>query len=310
MVNKQSLKVLILVANSTIYPSKLMVPLIRNTWGKDNRVETFIYQGGEKNSYHDENKIYLNISNSYEDAPLKTMKVLKYINENFEFDFVFRVTTTCYINITNLLLFLENIEPLDCYLGKEEIYPSIRGGNKESVKFISGAGIIISRDVVKKIIDKEESYDHQTLLDDVALGKLITEKTNVPFQEGFREDYYYGLPKTKNIDPKNYHYRFRLDLQYFPRYLECLILINLYYKFKKNVFESKYWQIIFLTIDFCLNIIFLFFKLINPKYIKYLLHKLIQNIYKLLVNILKLNLLIYNLSRKIKKIYLKLNIKK
>ena len=57
----------------------------------------------------------------------------------------------------------------------------------------------------------------------------------------------------------------------------------------KNVFESNYWQIIFSIIDFYLNILFLFFKLINPKYIKYLLHKLTQNIYKLFVNIVKSN---------------------
>ena len=204
MVNNQSLKVLILVANSTIYPSKLMVPLIGNTWGKDKRVKTFIYQGGVESPYHDGNKIYLNISNSYEDAPIKTMKVLKYINENFEFDFVFRVTTTSFINITNLISFLKNIDPLDCYLGVEDIYPPIRDSKTETFRFISGAGIIISKDVVNKIIDNEESYEHQLSLDDVALGKLITEKTNI-LSRRFREDYYYGLPKTKNINPKNYH---------------------------------------------------------------------------------------------------------
>jgi hypothetical protein len=310
MVNNQSPKVLILVANSTSYPSKLMVPLISKTWGKDNRVETFFYQGGVKSAYHDENKIYLNISNSYEDAPIKTMEVLKYINKNFEFDFVFRVTTTCFINIANLLSFLKNIESTNCYLGQEDIYPPTRDSNTEVVRFLSGAGIIISKDVVKKIIDNEESYEHKLYADDVALGKLITEKTNIPFQEGFREDYYYGLPKTKNINPNNYHYRFKLNVQYFPRYLECLVLINLHYKFKINVFESKYWQIIFSIIDFYLHIIFLFFKLINPKYIKYLLHKLINNIYKLFVNIIKSNLFIYNLSKNIKKRYLGLRKKK
>ncbi len=305
MISKQSPKVLILVANSTAYPSKLMVPLIKYTWGKDQRANTFFYQGGVKRSYHDENTIYLNISNSLSDAPIKVLEVLKYIDNNFEFDFVFRVTTTAYVNITNLLSFLKKIHPLDCYLGVEDIYPPVRNSKTNNFKFLSGAGLVISKDVVKKIIKKEEQYkqilfEERLLMDDVALGKLITRDINTPFQEGFREDYYNGIPKTKNIDHKNYHYRFRLDLQYYPRYLECLVLINLYFKFKTNVFESKNWQIIFMIIDFLLNIVFLILKLINPKYINFLFGKLKQNAPKLFVKLIKSNLFLHKLAKKIK----------
>ena len=134
----------------------------------------------------------------------------------------------------------------------------------------------------------------------ISLGKLITKDINTPFQEGFREDYYNGIPKTKNIDHKNYHYRFRLDLQYYPRYLECLVLINLYFKFKTNVFESKNWQIIFMIIDFLLNIVFLILKLINPKYINFLFGKLKQNAPKLFVKLIKSNLFLHKLAKKIK----------
>ena len=59
----------------------------------------------------------------------------------------------------------------------------------------------------------------------MAICKLITEK-QISLQE-VAAKIITNFPR-QNINPKNYHYRFRLDLQYFPRYLECVVLVNLY----------------------------------------------------------------------------------
>ena len=44
---------LILVTNSTLYPSNIILPFLKNTWGKDERVNIIYYQGGENKTFLD-----------------------------------------------------------------------------------------------------------------------------------------------------------------------------------------------------------------------------------------------------------------
>jgi hypothetical protein len=52
------------------------------------------------------------------------------------------------------------------------LYSGYNGLYKNSIPFISGAGIWLSRDNVQYIIDNQSSLDKQ-LIDDVAIGKLL-----------------------------------------------------------------------------------------------------------------------------------------
>lgn len=296
---KNEMRIIILVANSTYYPSNLMVPVILSTWGKDKRVKTLIYQGGAEVPYHTDEKIFLDIDNSYESASEKTKKVFEYVYQNFEFDFLFRVTTTAYINIENLIKFLDTISQDKCYLGVLDYYPPVRDSKTLTIPFISGAGLILSRDIVEIIISNSDKYDIN-LLDDVALGKLLIKELKIEPKLGFREDYYKNIPSLNEINPEGYHFRFKLGVNYIPRFLEVIVLVNLFLKFKWNVFNSKFLKQVFNFIDQILKIIFVLFKLFNLNFIKYKFNKMTNKLYRFFVKLIKSNKFTYGVAKRIK----------
>ena len=205
-----------------------MTPLIIKTWGKDPRVKTLIYQGDSEERYHDENKIYLTSSNEFNSASKRTLEVLKYSLENIDFDYLLRVTTTTYINIENLILFLRNKEPKNLFCGVSDFYPPFDTDEKK-IRFISGAGFILSKDLVKLTVDNSNNFDFSFNLDDVSIGKLLINELGIETQEGYRQDFYNRLPINRDIDINNYHYRFKLTVSHHPRYLEAVVLVLLHF---------------------------------------------------------------------------------
>jgi hypothetical protein len=73
------LKILILVANSNQYPSSTIVPFLKRTWGKDKRVRTIFYQGGETKDSFKNNILKLNIPSSQEFVNEKGLKAFEWI---------------------------------------------------------------------------------------------------------------------------------------------------------------------------------------------------------------------------------------
>ena len=294
-------KILILVANSTYYPSNLMTPLIIKTWGKDPRVKTLIYQGDSEESYHDENKIYLTSSNEFNSASKRTLEVLKYSLENIDFDYLLRVTTTTYINIENLILFLRNKEPKNLFCGVSDFYPPFDTGEKK-IRFISGAGFILSKDLVKLTVDNANNFDFSFNLDDVSIGKLLINELGIETQEGYRQDFYNRLPINRDIDINNYHYRFKLTVSHHPRYLEAVVLVLLHFKFEKKFYESYIWKLIFDILDLILFIVFGIIRLLNPHYLLSIFRASINIINKLFVKIIKSNNVTHSISKFVKRI--------
>lgn len=96
---------------------------------------------------------------------LKTLSAFRYVLENYEFEFLFRTNTSSFVDLPRLLDHL-NDKP------KTGLYAGVIGTVFQNDKFASGAGILMSRDVVERICLDGENWKHG-LIDDIAIGELV-----------------------------------------------------------------------------------------------------------------------------------------
>jgi hypothetical protein len=108
------------------------------------------------------------ITNSPEDwslIGLKTIMAFKHVLENYDFEYLFRTNTSSYLDTDGLLDFLEG-KP------KTSLYGGVAGKVFGNSEFASGAGILLSRDVVERIVSRSEDWKHG-LVDDIAVADLV-----------------------------------------------------------------------------------------------------------------------------------------
>ena len=68
------MKLLVLVTNSTAYPSNTIVPFLKLTWGKDERIDTIYYQGGAEKISFKYPILKLDVPSSFEHVNEKVVK--------------------------------------------------------------------------------------------------------------------------------------------------------------------------------------------------------------------------------------------
>jgi len=111
---------------------------------------------------------------------VKTVNCFEYIYNNYDFDYIFRTNLSSFIDINGLIKKFKS-------LPKNKVY----GGHSTSVsdfRYISGAGIIFSKDIVKLIIENKKSFNI-SIIDDVAFGQLL-HKFNINIIEQKRKNYF------------------------------------------------------------------------------------------------------------------------
>ena len=92
---------------------------------------------------------------------------LEYCLNNFEFDYIYRTTCTSYIDIYKMCDYFNKLEV------KEKFYEGTRNMWNYQYLFVTGYHQILSRDVVKVIIEHKDEYLKLKLPEDVAVGALI-----------------------------------------------------------------------------------------------------------------------------------------
>lgn len=98
---------------------------------------------------------------------LHTFRVLAYLDfclRTQDFDFLLKTTSTCYIHWQSLTRELDRLPAKGIYAG--EMY------SKSGVRFVSGAGTLMSRDVVEALIENQRQL-RLDVYEDVAFGDLI-----------------------------------------------------------------------------------------------------------------------------------------
>ena len=96
---------------------------------------------------------------------LSTIEAFRYVLENYEFEYIFRTNSSSYVNLHKLLKLTEA-------LPKTRVYAGFEGTILRTTKFASGAGYLISRDIVEEICLNPQLWRHG-LIDDVALADFV-----------------------------------------------------------------------------------------------------------------------------------------
>jgi hypothetical protein len=113
-----------------------------------------------------------------------TISALSYVNSNFEFDYVVRTNVSSYWNLKRLLEMLDRAPRNDLYMGVigKSYIPKLNA----EIEFISGAGIILSKDVVELILQNRDRIEAD-FIDDIALG-ILARNLNVKVTDAKRKN--------------------------------------------------------------------------------------------------------------------------
>jgi hypothetical protein len=189
----------------------------RNIWKKymnsDSNIKCFFIKYSEEISEEyiineENNYILCKGKESYIPGILnKTVTSMEAVLKKYDFDFLIRTNLSSFWNFKNLRNHIET-------LPKEKCINAVIG-NHIGIKFPSGAGFILSIDMVKLLTDKKDTLEFFAL-DDVMIGNFYN-KFNVNMIPGKRFDFTENLivdkiDKMLNESVKEaYHYRVLCD---------------------------------------------------------------------------------------------------
>ena len=192
------MKFLVLVIcdeNSDTY--QFLEETIRETWGSVKSEHWEIYYLYSKpdiqHPYLDGDKFYAKGVEKLDSIGRKTIQAFEFFSNNHEFDYIFRTNLSSYVDLPRLYEKLNQ---------KKFTYEGVVGVDN-GVKFASGAGYVISKDLVQNVIVNKDSWNHG-MIDDVAMGNMMNKIGINPIGELTRQTF---LNVNETVDVNQYHYR-------------------------------------------------------------------------------------------------------
>jgi len=169
------------------------------TWDKElyPDIETFFFYGDSNENKIIGKKIYVTVDSGLWSCGLKTIESLKLINSNFDYDFLFRTNSSSYVDKQLLSDFLYDKPKKNYYAG--------HSAHDQGVNYVSGSGIILSKDLVDIIIENQNQVD-SGLMDDASFAKILNSRGTYPTQVD-RCNYSDGI--VNNLDCKSFLYRLK-----------------------------------------------------------------------------------------------------
>ena len=138
-------------------------------------IRSFFVKGNAE-EYVESETIYVKSGENYIPGILeKTVKSMEYIQNNYEYDDIFRTNLSSFVDLYKLYEFVHLESTQSIEYGGIILTPSdIPFG------YISGAGILFSRNTTEYIINNQSKLDY-SIIDDVAFGKLLIPKFPIEF---------------------------------------------------------------------------------------------------------------------------------
>ena len=171
-------RVLILVLSCETPPYNKMVDTSKGTWDsiEVDGVETVYYFGVSHYKRTDLNCIYLPVKESLETMGEKTVQALEYALNNYEFDYIARINSSCYVDKKKLLIYAQSLQ-------KDNLFEGLTVKRPDTFDYTWGGGqFIISKDVIQKIVDNKTKWNH-SYMEDESLGLLVS-TLGIPFTDG------------------------------------------------------------------------------------------------------------------------------
>lgn len=149
----------------------------------------------------------------------KTIAGMYICNKLFTYDHLFRTNLSSFVHIPRLLSYLDGASKADYVAAKQDEF-------REGVWFLSGAGFIVSRDIVvdllKEVFEKKSiSEEIKYAPDDVALTKLIKlARTNITFERLDRYDCSELIDAATLENVQCFHIRNKTEWKYHNRIID------------------------------------------------------------------------------------------
>jgi hypothetical protein len=174
-------KVLILVLASDFPPYSKMIETSIETWDsvRVDGVETIFYCSEKDNpgKQNTDKVLYFPVGNTLHDMGHKNLAMFEWALENKEFDYVARVNASCYVNKKSLLQYVQDLSNENVFVGTECM--SVHGFSYQW----GGTQYILSKDVIQKIVDNKDKWNHK-YMEDESISLLLRE-LGVPFSQGY-----------------------------------------------------------------------------------------------------------------------------
>lgn len=158
-------------------PYGAMIKTSLRTWDSIivNGVETIFYCG-EPVKENTDKIIYFPVNESLHALGEKTLLAYEWALNNKEFDYVARINASTYVNKKELIKYIQTLPDLNVFAGLEIKAP------ETNERWIWGPSFILSKDLVRLIVDNKETFDH-SIMDDLATSYLLN-KFNIPYTAG------------------------------------------------------------------------------------------------------------------------------
>jgi hypothetical protein len=151
----------------------------------------------------------------------KFIMALEYCLNNYEFDFIQRISCTSYIDTNKMYNYVSTID-------KTKVYNGARNKYNSEYYFMAGHCVLMSRDIVELMVKNKEKYLSLSYPEDVATGKIIlydSEYTNIDEQFHFHA-FTPVNPNNIVIDERPSIYCYRTDTSHPEIFYELHNLIN------------------------------------------------------------------------------------
>lgn len=183
----------------------------------------FIYgKANKEKNIPSKNDLFFNCPESLRPGILmKSILAFQHILKNYDFDYVIRTNISTFWNLNQLDKLLNKLPNKNCVAGQIQ-----------KKKFVTGTGIILSKNLVRYICNNKHKI-RINRCDDVELSQFFSRHLGLPFIldkrcERFKEKF----PINKKIVPKNFtNYRLKTKKN---RYLDALKMFKLYKMFYKK----------------------------------------------------------------------------
>lgn len=148
--------------------------VIKKTWGKDiiegkyDNIKLLFYRGDADEIYVEDNVIYVDEKDDLNGTYHKSLKAFRYVENNFEYDYIIRSNTSNYINIKAIKQFLDfDLIDNETMFGTSLLISGVNNG----VPFLRGNFLIIPKKIINILINNNIGLSCG--IDDFCFGYIL-----------------------------------------------------------------------------------------------------------------------------------------
>lgn len=170
-----SKKVIILIISHKKEPYLTLEQTIRNTWASIKYPDIqvlFLHSKPGITPYINNDELFVNGVEDMLNIGYKTINAYDYCLNNLHCDYVYRTNLSSYIYQKGLYDYINT-------LTIDNIYSGIIG-NHNGLKFVSGCGYLLSKNLMQYVVDNKHIWDHVSHYDDVSLAKVLQSASITP----------------------------------------------------------------------------------------------------------------------------------